>query len=203
MSEQKRIGIYGGTFSPPHLGHYKALKAFIEQERPCDTLVIPTFLPPHKQLKGDATPDERLAMCRLAFSGLPVTVSDLEIARGGKSYTALTLESLHAKDTTLLFLCGTDMFLSMDTWYQPQTIFSLAEIVYVRRENDIDTGETLAKKADLYRERFGARVREIICDVTEVSSTEIRDAIVNGRDTSAFLNPDVRRYIDQWQLYRK
>ena len=70
MNHKKRLGIYGGTFSPPHLGHYRALKAFIEQERPHNTLVIPTFLPPHKQLKGDATPEQRLEMCQLAFASL-------------------------------------------------------------------------------------------------------------------------------------
>ncbi len=199
----QRIGVYGGTFSPPHLGHYRALKAFIEREKPHKTLVIPTFMPPHKQLKGDATPEERMHMCRLAFGDLPVTVSDLEIARGGKSYTALTLEELRAPHTTLLFLCGTDMFLSMDSWYQPQTIFSLAEIVYVRRESDATTKTALLQKANLYRTQFGATVREISCDATEISSTEIRDVVLRGGDTSAFLHPNVRRYIDECQLYRK
>lgn len=203
MNEEKRIGIYGGTFSPPHRGHYRALKAFIEHEKPQKTLVIPTFLPPHKQIKGDATPQERLEMCQLAFSSLPVTVSDLEIARGGKSYTALTLETLCSPNTTLLFLCGTDMFLSMDSWYEPQTIFSLAEIVYIRRETDAETAKELAKKADFYRKKFKATVREISCDTLEISSTEIRNAILSGGDTSAILDPNVRRYIDECQLYRK
>lgn len=206
MRNKTRIGIYGGTFSPPHLGHYRALDAFIKQERPDKTLVIPTCLPPHKATADGATPTARLTMCRLAFGRLPVCVSDREIVRGGKSYTVLTLEELQASDTVLLFLCGTDMFLSMDTWYRPDKIFALAEIVYVRREvgaTDDAVAAALNHKAEYYRKAFGATVRELQCDAFEISSTAIREAVRLNQNTTAFLDPEVRRYIDECQLYRK
>lgn len=201
----QRIGIYGGTFSPPHTGHFRALDAFIASEKPDLTYVIPTCLPPHKQLHSDATPAQRMEMCRLAFSGLSAIVNDIEIRRGGKSYTVQTLEELK-QDNTLIMLCGTDMFLTLDKWYQPERIFALTEIVYVQRE----TGEgseviahQLQKKAEFLRQIFGATVRPLSCDAVEVSSTALRTAILQGKDTSHYLAPSVREYIDQWNLYRK
>ena len=200
--KKETVGIFGGTFSPPHLGHAAALSAFLRQEAPDSMLVIPTAIPPHKQLSGDATPKQRLAMCRLAFSALPVTVSDLEIARGGKSYTVETLRALTAQNRRLILLCGTDMFLSLDTWYRAEEIFSLAEIVYARREGDIALAASMAERAKEYKNRFGAIVRPLVADVVELSSSEVRSAIQSGQSVDAFLHPDVARYIEECKLYR-
>ena len=87
-----RIGIYGGTFSPPHNGHLQAVKAFMEQMWLDFVYVIPAAIPPHKTVDCDVTPEQRLDMCRLAFADVEgVYVSDMEIARGGTSYTVDTL----------------------------------------------------------------------------------------------------------------
>ncbi len=199
-----KLGIYGGSFSPPHLGHYRALSAFIEQETPDETLVIPTLVPPHKELCGDASPEERLDMCRLAFRDLPITVDPREIHRGGKSYTVLTLEELKNEENRLLFLCGTDMFLTLDAWYRPERIFALAEIVYIQREDGeagVKANRALCEKAEEYRRRFGATVRELRAPVTEISSSELRDALERGEPVSDFLHPDVEEYIKRCRLY--
>lgn len=201
----ERIGIYGGTFSPPHIGHYRALEAFLKQERLDRVYVIPTCLPPHKQPSGDASPEDRLAMCRLAFGDLPVTVSDMEIKRGGKSYTVLTLEELKREDNTLILLCGTDMFLTLDRWYQAERIMQLSEIVYVQRETGEAaqaTSEQLQNQADFLRQTFRATTRPLVCDAVMISSSELREALQSGQDTSRFLSPEVRRYIDTWHLYQ-
>lgn len=200
MSE--RIAIYGGSFSPPHMGHHRALECLIRQERPDRTFLIPALTPPHKQLKGNATPEQRMAMCRIAFRDLPVTVSDMELRRGGTSYTVLTLRELKNTDNTLLLLCGTDMFLTLDTWYMPEEIFALSEIVYMRREADFEMLEKLRKKAEVYREKYGAVTRELAYEPIEVSSTQLRQMIANGLDTAQYLHPDVREYIEECQLYR-
>lgn len=200
-----RIGIYGGTFSPPHQGHHRALEAFIQQEALDAVYVIPTCLPPHKQLQGDATPAQRLAMCRLAFADLPVTVSDLEIKRGGKSYTALTLESLKTPENTLILLCGTDMFLSLTQWYCPERIMELAEIVFVQRETGaLSSGvaQKLKEQQDALKRQYNAVSRALRCDAIMTSSSELRDAIARGEDTSPYLSYSVREYIDTWNLYR-
>ena len=165
-------------------------------------LVIPTAVPPHKQLKRGATQEQRLAMCRIAFSDLPVTVSDIEMKRGGKSYTVDTLKQLSQEGRRLVLLCGTDMFLSLDTWYRAETIFTLADIVYARREQDPENDALLSKQAEMYQKRFGATVRPLSSSVIEISSSEVREVLAKGKDTTAFLHPDVRRYIQEWQLYR-
>lgn len=201
----RTIGIYGGTFSPPHLGHRRVVEAFIRQEKPDEMQVIPTLIPPHKLLHGDATPAQRMEMCRRCFAGLPVTVSDREIRRGGKSYTVLTLEELTAQDTRLVFLCGTDMFMTLDTWREPERIFALSEIVYACRESGaaaVSVRQALSERAELYRTRYGARTRPLVFDALEISSERLRQMLARGEDTTAWLHPDVRRYIDKWQLYR-
>lgn len=202
----KRIGIYGGSFSPPHGGHRRAVEAFLAQEKPDEMYIIPALMPPHKELQGDATAAQRLEMCRLAFAGLPVTVSDMEIRRGGKSYTVLTLEELKKDDCQLIMLCGTDMFLTLHKWYQPERIFELAEIVYVQRE----TGENreviaaqLAKQQQYLQKTYRAVARPLTCDAVMISSTELRAAIQSNLNTNAYLSPAVRGYIDTWKLYHQ
>ena len=200
--KKEKIGIFGGTFSPPHLGHAHALEAFLVQEKPDTMLVIPTAIPPHKQLSGDAGPLDRLEMCHLAFDAFGVTVSDMEISRGGKSYTVDTLEALSRDDRTLVLLCGTDMFLSLDAWYMFEKIFQLAEIVYVEREDDEHTKGLLEKKRAYYEANFSAIVRPLLCTPFVASSTMVREAFSTGEDTSLFLNPSVRRYVEECHLYQ-
>ena len=100
-----KTGIYGGTFSPPHLGHYLAARAFLEKVELDELLIIPALVPPHKQIKYEDDPVSRLEMCRLAFADLDKTsVSDLELNRGGKSYTVMTLRELAREGRELYFL---------------------------------------------------------------------------------------------------
>ncbi len=203
MSEKKRLGIYGGTFSPPHLGHLRAAKAFAAQAKLDELLIMPTFLPPHKDAAGDVSPDSRLEMCRLAFCGLEKTsVSDFEILKGGKSYTYLTLEEFSGEDRELFFLVGTDMFLTLDKWRNPEIIFSLAKIAFIRRENDNALNEEIEAKREEYKAKYGAEILSIDTDVTEISSTDIRNMILSGEDTSVVLDVRVRNYIDKKLLYR-
>ena len=111
-----RIGIYGGTFSPPHNGHLAAARAFMEQMWLDILYVIPAAIPPHKQMAEPVSAADRLEMCRRAFAGMEgVYVSDMEIRRGGKSYTVDTLRELSGDDRRLFLLCGTDMVLTLDS----------------------------------------------------------------------------------------
>ncbi len=198
-----RIGIFGGTFSPPHLGHVHAARLFLEKESLDRLLIIPTNIPPHKQMKGDATPEERLEMCRLAFSfDERISVSDMEIRRGGLSYTADTLRSLHGEDRTLVFLCGTDMLLTLDLWREPETIFSLAEIVCIQRENDENIKYKIRQKINEYEKRFAARVRLIEGDAVPLSATECRLAVLEEASVHTLVPPEVEEYIKQCKLYR-
>ena len=203
MEKKRRVGIYGGTFSPPHLGHIHAATAFLEQGNLDELLIVPTFVTPLKTLEESTSPEDRLAMCRLAFAFSPrIFVSDIEISRGGKSYTAETLQALMKENTRLVFLCGTDMFLAMDTWYQPETIFRLAQIACMRRENDESSGGMLLKKAKEYERKYAADVFFINAMPKQMSSSEIRFRLRSGQDTDRYLSADFREYIEERGLYR-
>ena len=202
MSKQ-RLGIYGGTFSPPHLGHLRAAESFISGAELDRLLIMPDGTPPHKTEYGNATAEDRLNMCRIAFSSLPKTeISDFEMLRGGKSYTYLTLEAFSSPDTDLYFLCGTDMFLTLGNWRCPEIIFNLATICFVRREDDRANDALIEEKISEYRERFSARILEISHSAFEVSSSELRTEIRNDTKVSAALDDGVSEYIRERGLYK-
>ena len=139
-------------------------------------------------------------MCRLAFSDIPgACVSDIEIARGGKSYTVDTLMHLADDDTELYLLCGTDMFLSLDTWFRADKIFKLTTICYVRRESDKDIAAAIDAKRKEYIDVHCAKIIEIPTDVKEISSTDIRERIV--KEDYAEIPVEVVEYIKERKLY--
>ena len=197
-----RIGIFGGTFSPPHNGHVAAARAFMEQMWLDILYVIPTGLPPHKEADSLVSAEHRLEMCRLAFSGMEgVYVSDMEIQRGGRSYTVETLRELAGDDRRLFFLCGTDMMLTLDQWREPDEIFRLCYPVYIRREADEETSALIVKKIAEYNEKFGKVVRRIVTDPIELSSTRVRQSIQEGSFSSNMLPASVEKYISDNHLY--
>lgn len=203
MSEKKTLGIYGGTFSPPHIGHIRAAEAFSRVVRPDRLLIIPSAIPPHKAPVSGADSEDRIAMCRLAFSHIEnVEISDIEIKRTGRSYTVETLASLKAADTTIVMLVGTDMFLTLDTWYRASEIFAMAEIAVIRREEDDALAEEIQKRAEKYRTCHGARVHMIPTAATVISSSEVRGALASGNAVKDYLTNEVEAYIRKCHLYQ-
>ena len=200
--EQLRVGIFGGTFAPVHNGHVAAAKAFMEQMKLDYLYIIPTCLPPHKQIDFADDPKNRMKMCELACSGIDgVVVSDIEIKRGGKSYTYDTLVELSRPDTRLFFMCGTDMVLSFDTWYRFEDIFKLCYPVYVRRENDPILTQRVVAKIGEYYEKYGVMFRRIITEPIEVSSTLVRKRAAAGEDISSLVPRAVADFVKENQLY--
>lgn len=202
MKNKRRVGVYGGTFNPPHVAHVRVAEHFAKAMALDELIIIPSNLPPHKEFSGTVRADERLEMTRLAFSHIDsATVSDIEMKRGGKSYTVDTLRALSSVDSDLYFLLGTDMLLTLDSWYMPDEIFKLATICYVRRESDPEVALELLRKENEYMERFGAKIVAIDADVIEISSTEIRNALKGGVDNE-MIPKSVLEYIRQRGLYR-
>ena len=200
--DHTRVGIYGGTFAPIHNGHVSAAKAFMEQMKLDYLFIIPTYMPPHKQIDESDDPLYRLRMCELAFEDTDgVIISDCEIARGGKSYTYDTLCELQRPNTRLFLLCGTDMVLSFDKWYRFEDIFKMCYPVYVRRENDAMLGNMLVSKIQEYYRKYGVMFRRVITDPIEVSSTEVCRAVAAGEDISDLVPPSVERFIKENRLY--
>lgn len=197
-----RIGIYGGTFSPPHNGHIQAAKAFMEQMWLDFLYVIPTAMPPHKEMSVAVSAEDRLAMCREAFARIEgVYVSDMEIRRGGKSYTVDTLRELYGEDRRLFLLCGTDMVLTLDQWRSPEEIFKLSYPVYIRRDNDRSLDDRIVEKIALYHQKYGKVVRRIVTEPIVVSSSDVRDAVADGRSISKMVPSAVEKYIRDNHLY--
>ena len=199
------IGIYGGTFDPPHAGHVAAAQAAMEALHLDKLLLIPDAQPPHKQLpQGSATPQQRYDMTVLATASLGklAEVSDMELRRAGVSYTADTLAALRAQypEDTLYLLMGSDMFLSLHTWRRPEDIVALAHIAPFSRETEDESAAFDAQKAYL-EQHFAAQVTVIPNpQVVEVSSTEIRARLARGQG-GELLPPPVWGYIQRERLY--
>ncbi len=199
-----RVGVYGGTFAPIHNGHINAAKLFMEQMRLDYLFVIPAAIPPHKQVDPSDDPTHRLNMCALAFGDMDgVVVSDMELKRGGKSYTVDTLRELSAPGRRLLLLCGTDMVLSFDTWYEYKEILKLCYPVYIRRESDKLLDSLIVNKLTKYYEESGKMFRKIVGDPLTLSSSEIRERVRRGEDISALVPSAVAEYIRLYGLYQE
>ena len=184
-----KIGIYGGTFNPPHLGHVTAARAVFELLKLDRLLWIPAGMPPHKELPaGSPTPEQRLEMTRLAAEqtglGDRTEVLDMELHRTGKSYTSDTLAQLKAQypDDELWLLTGADMFLTLQTWHEPERIFDLAGIAAFGRTEE-DTEELFSVQREyLYRTYPNARIFTLtVPGVIDVSSTELRAQLAQGQ----------------------
>lgn len=198
-----RIGLYGGTFAPPHIGHVAAARAFMTQMKLDILYVIPAGIPPHKQIAADDDPRHRLRMCELAFGGMEgVIVSDCELRRQGKSYTVDTLREFYAPENRLFLLCGTDMMLTLDTWYQAEEIFRLCYPIYIRREEDPILTQRIVAKIAEYQQKYGAIVRRVVMDPIVLSSTQIRKAVAEGSAIDGMVSPAVADYIRTHGLYR-
>ena len=198
----KRIGIYGGTFNPPHLGHVRAAQYAISALSLDQLLVIPSCIAPHKQMPEDSPdPEQRMQMLQLCFSDMPfVQVSDMELQRGGSSYTYETVLQLKKEypDAELVLFMGTDMFLSFYTWRNPEIILQNVSLgVFYRGEwNEIDR---VAEQKECL-ERNGATVYLLENPVTEISSTDLRRMLIFAC-ADDFLDPRVRDYIKENNLY--
>ena len=193
-----RIGVYGGTFNPPHLGHIAAARAVFETLKLDRLLLIPDRQPPHKPLpEGSPAPEQRLELTRLSGEQLGlgdrVETLDLELRRSGPSYTADTLRAVHERypDDELWLLMGTDMFLTLHTWHEPEQILALAGIAAFSRSQE-DTEELFSRQRErLYRTYPFARIFTLgVPGMVEISSTQLRELLAEGRG-GQFLAPAV------------
>lgn len=196
-----RIGIYGGSFSPPHKGHVKLAERFLAEMELDRLYIIPAGNPPHKKIDGGADGEMRLRMCETAFAGVSpkIVVSDYEAHRTDPCYTVDTLRHFSAEGE-LFMLCGSDMFLTLDTWRDPAGIFGLCTVVCGTRVDDDETTDALAAAGQRYGERFGATTVIMNFDPIEVSSTEVRDCIAMG-ERHEMLDDGVFDIIRKYGLY--
>lgn len=198
-----KVGIYGGTFDPPHLGHMEAARAAVAALGLDKLIFIPAKQPPHKLLSSEsALPEQRMEMTRLMADGLlmpKVTeVSDIELKRSGKSYTVDTLRVLRERypEDEFWLLMGTDMFLTLQTWYKAEEIMELTGIAAFAR-TESDSGKVMGIQGRYLSENYGARVCIIqLPQIREISSTQVR-----SRRNGEGLWPPVWGYILREGLY--
>jgi nicotinate-nucleotide adenylyltransferase len=179
-----RIGVYGGSFNPPHTGHALAAAELIRKLSLDKLLIVPAADPPHKTLAaGSPGALDRLALCQAAFDAIPgAEVCDLELHREGKSYTVDTLAELtavHPEDDFVLIM-GTDMFLSFTTWREPERIASLATLAVMHRDDRADTWSKVRLEAQRLQETMNARVETVENECVEISSTTVRRLLAFG-----------------------
>lgn len=196
----ERIGIFGGSFDPPHVGHIQAARKAAEVLRLDRVLLIPTAMPPHKGERF-AGGEHRLAMVRLACGDDPVlSASDLEIARGGVSYTYQTVEAVRAlyPEANIFFLMGSDMFLSFQNWRFPERILDNANLAVFCRGNKGEKAAIAEKKVEL--EAQGHPVFCVDNKVVDISSTQMR-RLLAFHCADEFLPAGVGDYIREHNLY--
>jgi len=197
-----KIGIYGGTYNPPHTGHMQAAKEAVRLLELDKLLLIPDRIAPHKEIPaGSPVPEQRLEMLRIAAAGQEkMEVSDLELKREGASFTYLTVEQLRRQypDAELILLMGTDMFLSFESWREPERIMKEATLGVFYRGEKGEREKILAQKRAL--EEKGARVELVENQILAISSTQLR-RLIAFRCAGAFLPEGVSDYIEEHGLY--
>ena len=198
----ERIGIYGGTFNPPHIGHLQAAQRSREILKLDRLILIPDRIAPHKVIpSGSPTPEQRLEMLRIAashYAGLEV--SDVELKREGPSYsyqTVLQMKEMYP-ESQLVLLMGTDMFLSFHTWRNPQIILEQAAMGVFYRGEKGEIAAIEAKKAEM--EQQGHTVYLVENEVVNISSTQMR-RLLAFRCAGEFLPEGVLDYIREHRLY--
>ena len=198
----ERIGIYGGTFNPPHIGHLEAARCAVDALRLDKLLLIPDRISPHKVLPlGSPTPQQRLEMVRIAARDMEkVQVCDLELNREGPSYTYETVEHLHREypDAELFLLMGTDMLETFLQWREPERILRHVTLACFCR--GLKGERDRIKNAKQALEAAGARVELIHNSIIDISSTQLRRMLV-FRCAGPFLPAGVEEYIREKGLY--
>ena len=208
------IGIFGGTFDPVHLGHLRAAEEIRETFGLERVYFVPASIPPHKRGKRIAGIDQRVEMLKIAIRGnAHLRLSELEIRRGGVSYSIDTVETFEKRYGEVYFILGNDAFLEIGTWRRCEELFSHAHFVIMLRPMK---GEHADFEALPDAVRQGARViddktlehvsgrRIYLKRVTQldISSTRIREAARRGKSIKYLVPERVERFIDQRGLYK-
>ncbi|MCM1297937.1 MAG: nicotinate (nicotinamide) nucleotide adenylyltransferase [Firmicutes bacterium] len=195
----KRIGIFGGAFDPPHNGHINLVNQVCSRLGLEEMLIVPTYNSPHKPTP--LTPfEDRAEMCRLAFKGTIVKVSDIERRLGGEGYSLDMIravkEEYPGKGVKFFFIIGGDMLFYFTNWFRYESVLKECSVVAAARDED--------SYADMCEEaaRLG-HVKVLNLPVTEISSTQIREKLRKGENTDGLIPVEVAEYINKHKLYQK
>ena len=193
-----KIGVFGGTFNPIHLGHTLGAAHVMKELALDQVLFVPVKNPVHKELDGNTSPEERFEMLKLAIKDVPAfSIETIELERDEPSYTIYTLQALNKKypESKLYLIIGTDSFNSLDSWLDHGAIYDLALIAVMRRVGD----EPL--RDDLIHQIPGlVRVNNELIDI---SSSLVRQHARSGLPLDGLVSDSVAEYIKNKGLYLK
>jgi nicotinate-nucleotide adenylyltransferase len=195
------LGILGGTFNPPHIGHLVCAQEARAQLGLDRVVLMPVHTPPHKAALDDPGPEARLALCRAAVADdEELEVSTLELDRGGASYTADTLRALHGlhEGDDLTFIVGGDMASSLPSWREPEAVLELARVAVAEREEH--RRHEIAERVGGLR---GAQDRIVFFTMPrlDISSSDIRARLAEGRPIRWLVPIAVADEIERRGLY--
>lgn len=195
-----KIGVYGGSFNPPHNGHLYLANEVSRRLELDKLIIIPSNISPQKEHNGNIDPIHRINMCKDVFSSSLFEISDCEIARGGKSYTFDTLTFLNEKypHSEFYLFMGSDMLLSFHTWFRFSDILKMCTLCAISREDEKNAAELRD-----YADKVLTDGKVLIFDIEpiEVSSSEIREKLRTGKSCKGLINDKTEKYIKENNLY--
>ena len=215
-TEEKRMGLFGGTFNPIHLGHLRGAEEIRESFGLTEVVFVPAAIPPHKEMKGMIDASHRLEMVRLAISKNPCfTLSDIELTRSGKSYSIDTIRHFRrVHQGPLFFILGGDAFLEIETWREFRTLFPLCHFIVMARPESKGKGyfpEFPKGLAPFFRQEPSGETwthasgkRLYLKGITffDISSTKVRELIGRQASVRYLIPTEVEAYIQEKGLYQ-
>ena len=190
-----KVGIFGGTFDPIHLGHLITAQSVREIRELEKIIFIPAFISPHKSDVTTSSAENRLNMIKLAIEGIPFfDFSDVEVKKGGVSYTVDTLRELKKIYDKIEFIIGYDNIFTFHTWKEPDEIVRLARIIVLKRKSS----HPPPFEDKYYHQAVFVQTRGI-----EISATDIRERVKKGIPINFLVPASVMEYIYKQKLYTK
>ncbi|MCX5806357.1 MAG: nicotinate-nucleotide adenylyltransferase [Proteobacteria bacterium] len=210
-----KVGIFGGTFDPVHIGHLRTAEEIREQYLLDKVYFVPAYIPPHKRTREITDPVLRLKMLKRAVRGnKSLYASDIEIKNQGISYSINMIKIFQKRFEKLYFIIGIDAFLEIDTWYHYQEIFNYTDFIIIERPINRKTPANTLFPSDIrkkinridertYKHISGNKIHLQRGTQLDISSTMIRDSASSGRSIKYLVPQLVERFIDEMGLYRR
>ncbi len=212
LADLRSLGILGGTFNPPHLGHVEVARHARDELGLQLVLLMPALIAPHKSSEEDPGGEHRLRMCRLAVEeAAGISVCALEVERGGPSYTVDTLKAIRSRhpNAGLTFIAGADTAGTLPEWREPGRLLELADLAVAAREGSdrqavLDTvAPLIAVGESVASGHSSVRVRFLDMPIIKTSSSTVRQRVERGQPIEELVGGAVASYIAENGLYRK
>ena len=200
-----RLGIFGGTFDPPHVGHLLAASDAIEHLSLDRLIFVPAAVQPLKTHRSTASGADRLAMVRLTAGDDPRFGADsVELDRDGLSYSVDTLGDFARRFPLAerFFLVGADVLATFAQWREPRTVLELATLAVLTRRTDAGEAPAASRELGVLADEIAKRSTVVPTRRIDVSSTEVRERVRTGRSIRGFVTDGVAEYISSHGLYR-